>query len=90
MEEAIREFYGDDAKQSPDYGRVINHKNFDRLVAFMGSGKIVAGGASDPDELYIAPTVLVDVAVNSPIMQDEVFGPILPVLEFDSVEAVID
>ena len=90
VQEAIREFYGDDPKQSPDYGRVINRKNFDRLVAFMGSGKIVAGGESDPDELYIAPTVLVDVAVDSPIMQDEVFGPILPILEIDSVEAVID
>lgn len=90
VQEAIREFYGDDPKQSPDYGRVINRKNFDRLVAFMGSGTIAAGGESDPDELYIAPTVLVDVAVDSPIMQDEVFGPILPILEIDSVEAVID
>jgi aldehyde dehydrogenase (NAD+) len=69
---------------------VINRRNFDRLAAFMGSGTIVAGGETDPDERYIAPTVLVDVSVDSPIMQEEVFGPILPVLEIDSVEAVID
>ena len=69
---------------------MINRKNFDRLVGFMGSGKIVAGGQSDADELYIAPTVLVDVPVDSPIMQDEVFGPILPVLEINSIQAVID
>jgi aldehyde dehydrogenase (NAD+) len=90
IKEAIRDFYGEDPKQSPDYGRVINRRNFDRLVTFFDSGTIVAGGESDPDELYIAPTVLVDVSVDSPIMQDEVFGPILPVLEIDSVERVID
>jgi aldehyde dehydrogenase (NAD+) len=90
LKEAIHDFYGDDPKQSPDYGRVINKRNFDRLIAFFDSGEAVAGGESDPDELYIAPTVLVDVAVDSPIMQDEVFGPILPVLEIDSVQSVID
>ena len=58
LKETIHDFYGDDPKQSPDYGRVINRKNFDRLVGFMGNGKIVAGGESDPEELYIAPTVL--------------------------------
>ena len=59
-------------KASPDYGRVINRTNFDRLVGFMENGKIVAGGESDAEELYIAPTVLVDVPVDSVIMQDEV------------------
>jgi aldehyde dehydrogenase (NAD+) len=90
MQDTIREFYGDDPKQSPDYGRVINRRNFDRLVALLGSGRAAAGGQSDAAELYIAPTVLVDVAVDSPIMQEEVFGPILPVLEIASVDAVVD
>src|SRR5262249_19984514 len=90
LKNAITECYGDDPKQSPDYGRVINRRNFDRLAAFLDNGTVAAGGESDPDELYIAPTVLVDVPVDAPIMQDEVFGPILPVLEIDSVEAVID
>ncbi|MGA7394760.1 MAG: aldehyde dehydrogenase family protein [Terrimicrobiaceae bacterium] len=89
LSETIREFYGDDPKTSPDYGRVINRRNFDRLVGLMGSGKIVVGGKSDPAELYIAPTVLMDVSPDSPIMQEEVFGPILPVIEIESVEAVI-
>ena len=88
--EAIREFYGDDPKQSPDYGRVINDRNFERLAGFLGSGTIAFGGQTDPAERYIAPTVLTDVSVDSPIMQDEVFGPILPVLEIDSVAKVID
>ena len=90
LKNAITDFYGDDPKQSPDYGRVINRRNFDRLVTFLDNGTVAAGGTTDPDELYIAPTVLVDVPVDAPIMQEEVFGPILPVLEIDSVEAVID
>ncbi len=89
LEKAIRDFYGDDPKLSPDYGRVINRKSFDRLVGLLGSGKAVVGGQTDPNERYIAPTVLVDVSPDSPIMQEEVFGPILPVLEIDSVEAAV-
>ena len=90
LADAVREFYGDEPKLSPDYGRVINRKSFDRLVGLLSSGTAVVGGQSDPAELYIAPTVLVDVSPDSPIMQQEVFGPILPVLEIRSVEAVIE
>ena len=88
--EAVKTFYGDDPQQSPDYGRPVNRKAFDRLAGLLGSGKAVVGGQTDADDLYIAPTVLVDVAWDSPIMKEEVFGPILPVLEIDSVEAVIE
>jgi acyl-CoA reductase-like NAD-dependent aldehyde dehydrogenase len=90
MQVAIHKFYGDDPKLSPDYGRVINSRNFDRLVGLLFSGKAVIGGQTDAAERYIAPTVLVDVSPDSPIMQEEVFGPILPVLEIGSVEAVIE
>jgi aldehyde dehydrogenase (NAD+) len=89
LAETIRDFYGDDPKVSPDYGRIINRKNFDRLVRLLKSGKVAVGGQTDVTESYIAPTVLIDVPLDAPIMQDEVFGPILPVLEIDSVEAVI-
>ena len=89
LRKAIQKFYGDDPKSSPDYGRIINRRNFDRLVSLLSSGKAAVGGQSDASELYIAPTVLVDVALDSAIMQEEVFGPILPVLEISSVEAVI-
>jgi aldehyde dehydrogenase (NAD+) len=92
LKQAIHDFYGEDPKESPDYGRVINSRNFDRLAGFLSkdNGTIAAGGQTDPDQRYIGPTVLVDVPVDSPIMQEEVFGPILPVLEIDSVEKVID
>jgi acyl-CoA reductase-like NAD-dependent aldehyde dehydrogenase len=89
MAATVREFYGDDPQKSPDYGRVINQRNFDRLKGLLGSGRVAIGGQTDATERYIAPTVLVDVLPDSPIMQEEVFGPILPVLEIDSVEAVI-
>ena len=90
MGETIREFYGDDPIHSPDYGRIIDRRNFDRLAALIGSGTVAHGGQTDAEQLYIAPTVLVDAAIDSPIMQEEIFGPILPVLEIASVEAVID
>ena len=88
--QAVKDFYGDDPQQSPDYGRIIHRKGTERLAGLMGSGTIAVGGQADLDDFYIAPTVLVDVAWDSPIMQQEVFGPILPVLEIDSVEHVID
>jgi aldehyde dehydrogenase (NAD+) len=90
VKKAISEFYGDDPKQSPDYGRISNDRSFARLMRLIGSGTVAAGGESDAVERYIAPTMLVDVPVDSPIMQEEVFGPILPVLEIDSVDAVIE
>jgi aldehyde dehydrogenase (NAD+) len=67
----------------------VNAHHFDRLTRLLGSGKIYHGGRHDRDDLFIAPTILVDVAHDSPVMQEEVFGPILPVLEVDSVEEAI-
>jgi acyl-CoA reductase-like NAD-dependent aldehyde dehydrogenase len=88
--QAVRDFYGDDPQKSPDYGRIINRKATERLARLLDSGTAVVGGRADLDDFYIAPTVLVDVPWDSPIMQEEVFGPILPVLEIDSVLGVID
>jgi acyl-CoA reductase-like NAD-dependent aldehyde dehydrogenase len=88
--QTVHEFYGDDPQQSPDYGRVVNRKAAERLAGLLDSGRTVVGGRADLDDRYIAPTVLVDVAWDSPIMKEEIFGPILPVLEVDSVQAVID
>jgi aldehyde dehydrogenase (NAD+) len=88
--QAVKDFYGDDPQQSPDYGRIIHRKGAERLAGLLDSGTAVVGGTADLDDLYIAPTVLVDVAWDSPIMKEEVFGPILPILEIDSVQAAID
>jgi aldehyde dehydrogenase (NAD+) len=86
---AIRKFYGADPQQSPDYGRIVNLRHFDRLHAMLGHGKISHGGRSDVEDLYIEPTILTDVAEDSAVMGEEIFGPILPVLEFDEIGEVI-
>jgi aldehyde dehydrogenase (NAD+) len=89
LKEAVVGFYGVDPQRSPDYGRIVNVRHFDRVVRLFGSGDVYHGGQHDRDDLFIAPTILVNVGHDTPIMQEEVFGPILPVLEVDSVDEVI-
>ncbi|HEU5301513.1 MAG TPA: aldehyde dehydrogenase family protein [Acidimicrobiia bacterium] len=90
MREAVTDFYGTDPKASPDYARIIDDRHFSRLVSLLDSGTAVTGGDHDAAERYLAPTVLRDVAPDSPAMQEEIFGPILPVLPVDSTDAAIE
>src|SRR5258706_439789 len=90
LKETMVQFYGRDAQKSPDYGRIISEHHFDRLTSLLTSGTVYHGGQHDRADKFIAPTVLVNVSPDSPVMQDEIFGPILPVLEVDSVEQVIN
>jgi len=85
----LRKFYGEDPHKSPDYVRIINKLQFDRLAALLDKGDKVVGGQTDPDDLYIAPTLLQNVSWNDPVMQDEIFGPILPVLVFKDLSEVV-
>lgn len=89
MKACISRFYGRDPRQSPDYPRIINEKHFLRLEKLLQHGNIVAGGQADRQNLYIAPTILDKVAWDDPIMQEEIFGPILPVIDFDDLAEVI-
>jgi aldehyde dehydrogenase (NAD+) len=91
LTQTIREFYSDDVQSSPDYGRIINDKQFTRLQLLIKKEKqhIVAGGKMDAGDLYIEPTILDGVSWNSPSMEDEIFGPILPVLTYDRLETAI-
>jgi aldehyde dehydrogenase (NAD+) len=82
----VRGFYGDDPQRSPDYGRVVNARHHRRLVALLGSGHAVVGGQHDEADRYLAPTILRDVSPDSPVMADEIFGPILPVLKVASMD----
>ena len=86
----IEHFYGTDARRSTDYARIVNHRHFDRLIALMGNGRIVFGGETDRQQRYISPTLLAEVSWDDPIMQDEIFGPILPILPFDDVHEAVD
>ncbi len=86
----IRHFYGENPELSPDYPRVVNRVNTKRLQDLITAGRTVTGGITDPDENYIAPTVIDDVHPGDPIMESEVFGPVLPVLTYTRVEEAIE
>jgi aldehyde dehydrogenase (NAD+) len=83
-------FYGKDPGDSEDFARIINEQHHDRLTGLIDSGTPVVGGDHDRSRLYIAPTVLRDVSPDSPVMKEEIFGPILPVLAVDGIEEAID
>ncbi len=86
LKKSLREFYAEDPSRSPDYGRIVNARHFDRLVNYLRDGKIIHGGEHDANDLFLAPTILTDVSPESPVMQEEIFGPILPVLEYDRLD----
>ena len=83
---ALKKTYGDDAEQSDDYGRIINKKQFARLTSYLHQGRVVHGGRHNLETLFISPTIIDDVSAQDAIMQEEIFGPILPVLSFKSNE----
>ncbi len=91
--EAIGEFYGDDPSESADYGRIVNQRHLDRLRGLLddpGAGTVAIGGESDPATRYLAPTVLIDSEPTASVMQDEIFGPILPVIVTDDLDDAIE
>ena len=82
----IRRQYGAEPLDNPSYGRIVNEKHFQRLLGLIDPDKVAAGGQSRPETLQIAPTILERVAGDDPVMQEEIFGPILPVLTYDRFE----
>ena len=87
----IERSYGEDPQQSEDYCRIINTRQFDRLETLMHSaGTIVHGGRTDRADRYIEPTLIDGIRMDDPIMQEEIFGPLLPMIGFDRLEEVID
>lgn len=85
----IHQLYGADPLTGPDLPKIINEKHFNRVAGLMGSGKTAVGGRTDPETRRIEPTVLVDVAESDAVMQEEIFGPVLPVLTYDSLDDLI-
>lgn len=85
----IREFFGDDPQLSPDYGRIINQRHFTRLSALLAHGSIAHGGETDAADRYIAPTLIEDPDLDSPLMQEEIFGPLLPIVAYDTLDDAI-
>jgi aldehyde dehydrogenase (NAD+) len=89
LEDCVRRFYGADPSRSPDFGRIIDEWHFDRLAGLLGEGRIVTGGTRDRASRYIAPTIIDGIRPGDPIMEDEIFGPLLPVLEYDDLGQAI-
>lgn len=85
----IKKQYGEKPLENPDYGKIINEKHFDRILGLADGDKIVAGGESDRATLKIAPTVMDNISRDDAIMQEEIFGPVLPVLTYDSFDEVV-
>ncbi|MFD8760494.1 aldehyde dehydrogenase family protein [Streptomyces sp. NPDC059445] len=91
LPETIREMFGPNPRTSSDYGRIVNDRHFQRLTGLLAEGgDLIAGGVSDAQERYIAPTVLTDVPHGALVMTEEIFGPILPVLTVRDVHEAID
>lgn len=86
---AIKQLHGEDIKQSRHYVRLVSDKAFERVKGYMKDGNIVYGGVSDATERFIEPTLLADVPLDAPVMNEEIFGPILPMIPFEELNEVI-
>ena len=87
---ALARLHGTDIKQSRHFVRLVNDRAFERVRGYLKDGKIIVGGATDKNERYIEPTLLADVSPDSPVMQEEIFGPILPMIPFDKREEAVE
>ncbi len=84
LKKSIEDFYGIDPQQSADFGRIINEQRFDKLSSFLQQENVITGGQAVKSDLYIAPTLMDHVLATDPVMKEEIFGPILPILSFSN------
>ena len=89
LAQAVLELYGPDPAASPAYGRIVSERHFERVAALLDSGRTVIGGRHERAERYIAPTVLADVDPHAPVMLEEIFGPVLPIIEVSGLDEAI-
>ncbi|MCU0457195.1 MAG: aldehyde dehydrogenase [Bacteroidales bacterium] len=86
----VNSFYGKNPEESPDYCRIINSSKAGRLESFMKKGRIVTGGQTNREKCYVAPTIITDIRPDDPVMSEEIFGPVLPVISFDDFMEVYE
>jgi len=89
LKKNIKEFFSDNPRESCDYCKIISERHFDRLIKLTKNGKILEGGETDRKSLYISPTIIDRLKFSDPVMQEEIFGPILPVFEFDALDDAV-
>ncbi|HUR67446.1 MAG TPA: aldehyde dehydrogenase [Chitinophagaceae bacterium] len=85
LKEVVPKFYGEKAEENDYYGKIINEKQFNRVAGYLSEGVKVYGGRTDKEKLFIEPTILTDVPLSSRLMKEEIFGPVLPVLSFETI-----
>lgn len=90
MKKHLKEMYSENVQQSPDYARIISERHFDRITGLMKEGNITHGGKTDKEDLFIEPTFIEDTNSNMRVMQEEIFGPVLPILEYEKLDEVIN
>lgn len=89
LKQSLQKFFGDKAEESYNYGKIINEKQFNRLINYLPQGNVVYGGRHDRNKLFIEPTLIDEVNMESAVMKEEIFGPILPVISFGSKEEAV-
>lgn len=89
MKKAIVKFFGENPAGSPDYARIINKKRWETLNSYLQQGKVIHGGIGNENEVFMPPTLLENVSWDSPVMKEEIFGPVLPILTFTTLEEAV-
>ena len=90
LKKTINKFFGANAQQSNFYGRIINEKHFDRLSKYLNNGNLLAGGRTDKSDLFIEPALIEIKDLNDPVMQEEIFGPLLPIIAFTEMKEAVN
>jgi aldehyde dehydrogenase (NAD+) len=90
LKESIQELFGEDSLKNENYTRIVSENHFTRLTSFLSNGNLLYGGKTDTDRLLIEPTLLNNITWEDPVMQDEIFGPILPILEYSHLLEALD
>lgn len=90
LAEAVEEFYGGAPRESVEYGRIVNARHFERLRTLIDPSRLIFGGETDAAERYIAPSAFFPVEWDHPLMADEIFGPLLPIVEYRDLELAVD
>jgi len=88
IKQRLIELYGEDASLSPDFGRIVNERHFERLTNLLDQEKVIVGGKAIKPDRYIAPTIMENVTLDDKVMKEEIFGPILPVIEYSKFDEI--
>ena len=89
IKKATAQFYGENPEVNYNYGRIINQAHFDRISTYLKQGTIIYGGKTDKTKLYIEPTLITDIHPGASIMKEEIFGPVLPILSYNTMEEAL-